>query len=85
MKDSNETMTNNDVQKDRSASPIPRDILPIMEVKRNNCQHLHSYPNYTTQLYIHIAIINKVNNHMLASVPTLNQKSSKCTVHKIEH
>ena len=36
MKDSNESMINNDVQEGGSTSTIPRDILPVMEVKHNN-------------------------------------------------
>ncbi len=58
MKDSNESMINNDVQEDGSASTIPRAILPIMEVKRNNSTN-YIHIQLTTQLYIHIAIIIK--------------------------
>ena len=76
MKDFNESRTNNNVKEDRSASTIIRDVLPIMEVKHNRCQQLQSYTTHITQLYIHTAIINQINNHMLASVPKLKQKSS---------
>ncbi len=43
MKDSNESMANNNVQEDRSMSPITSDAPPIIEVKRNtsSCQQLH--------------------------------------------
>jgi hypothetical protein len=41
MKDSNESMTNNNVQEDRSMSTITRDAPPIIEVRRNSCQQLH--------------------------------------------
>ena len=76
MNESNESMTNNNVKEDRSASTITRDVPPIMEVKHNRWQQLQSYTTHTTQLYIHTAIINQINDHMLASVPKLKQKSS---------
>ena len=41
MKDSNESMTHNNVQEDRYMSTITRDAPPIIEVKRNSCQQLH--------------------------------------------
>jgi len=47
-----------------------------MEVKHHRCQQLQSYTTHTTQLHIHTAIINQINNHKLASVPKLTQKSS---------
>ena len=56
-----------------SAHLVP---LPIMEVKHNSCQQLHSYTTYITQLYIHTTIINQINNHLITSVPNLKQKSS---------
>jgi hypothetical protein len=45
-------------QQRRPASTIPRDILPIMEVKRNNSTN-YIHIQLTIQLYIHIPIINK--------------------------